>query len=47
LGGVGKLGWLKKLVDEAMKTLHNLISLLLMQRRKTVTKFGAVERCDL
>jgi hypothetical protein len=46
-GGVDKFEWLKKLVDEMRKALHNLISLLLTQRRKTVAKFGAVERCDL
>ena len=32
---IGRLGQLKKPVDDVAKVLHNLASLLLMQRRKT------------
>jgi uncharacterized protein YejL (UPF0352 family) len=35
LGEVGRLRKLKKPVDDAAKVLHNLVSLLLMQRRRT------------
>jgi hypothetical protein len=45
----------KKLVDEEKKILHNLVSLLLMQRRKTealrcfkrLTGSGALCECSL
>jgi hypothetical protein len=44
--GVGRFGKLKKPVDDAAKVLHNLVSLLLMQRRRTkrcrVAEVGAV-----
>ena len=34
-GGVGRFRKLKKPVDDVAKVLHNLVSLLLMQRRRT------------
>jgi hypothetical protein len=47
--------WLQKPVDEARNVLHNLVSLLLMQRRKTealrcfqrLTGSGALCECSL
>jgi hypothetical protein len=41
------LGWLKKLVDELRKGLHNLVSLLLTQQRKTAVQLTAGARRDL
>ncbi|MGF6775494.1 hypothetical protein P3T21_000681, partial [Paraburkholderia sp. GAS334] len=50
LRGVERVGKLKKPVDDEANVLHNLVSLLLMQRRRTkrcrsgceVTQRGAV-----
>jgi hypothetical protein len=37
----------KNTVDKEKKILHNLASLLLMQRRKTVAKFECLAMCSL